>query len=209
MIGVEEFGTGGGALRFAPLVVRSGEESFETGPSFLLCSETFRGFAVIDKGTVLINDLEGDANYLFKAVGSVAGDNTVTVIFEPVEKGFNRLVNIIRGAKNSVVSLKIRRRDVGVGGVQVIQDGSDGGEAVSNVLVLEGADEHFVNSREKNFSESLVGAIVLIEECGGGVESIEKFGDLGASGVGWDDGFRAGVDRHDEVDGQQSVVYGG
>ena len=27
-----------------------------------------------------------------------------------------------------------------------------GGEAVSDILVLEGADEHFVYSREKNFS---------------------------------------------------------
>ena len=57
-----KFGTGGGDLRFVPLVVRSGEESFETGPSFLLCGETFPGFAVIDKETGLINDMEGDAD---------------------------------------------------------------------------------------------------------------------------------------------------
>ena len=43
-----EFGTGGGALRFVPLVVRSGEESIEVSPSFLLCIETFTGFAVIE-----------------------------------------------------------------------------------------------------------------------------------------------------------------
>ena len=60
--------------------------------------------------------------------------------------------------------------------------------------MLEGADEHFVYSRDKNLSDSLVGAIVLVEECGGGVKSIAKFGDLGASGVGWDDGYIAGVD---------------
>ena len=72
-----------------------------------------------------------------------------------------------------------------------------GGEAISDIIVLEGADEHFVNSIEKNLSESLVGAIILVEERGGGVEIIEKFGDLGTSGVGWDDGFRARVDRHD------------
>ena len=50
-------------------------------------------------------------------------------------------------------------------------------------------------------SKSLVGAIILVEECGGGVEIIAKFGDLGASGVGWDDGYRSGVDRHDEGGG--------
>ena len=44
-----------------------------------------------------------------------------------------------------------------------------GCEAVSGVLVLERADEHFVDSGKKNLSKSLVGAVVLIEECGGSV----------------------------------------
>ena len=84
-----------------------------------------------------------------------------------------------------------------------------GCEAVSDVLVSEGADEHFVYSKEKNLLESLVGAIILAEECGGGVESIVKFGDLRASGVGWDDGYRAGVDGNNEGGGRQGVVNGG
>ena len=58
-------------------------------------------------------------------------------------------------------------------------------------------------------SESLVGAIVIVEECGGGVKSIAKFGDLDASGVGWDDVYRAGVDGHNEGGGRQGVVNGG
>ena len=82
----------------------------------------------------------------------------------------------------------------------MVQDCTGGCEAISDVLVSEVADEHFVYSREKNVSESLVGAIVLVEECGCGVERIAKFVDLGASGVGRDDGFRARVDRHDEGD---------
>ena len=57
-------------------------------------------------------------------------------------------------------------------------------------------------------SESLVGAIVLVEECRGGVKSIAKFGDLGVSAVGWDDGYRARVDGHDEGGGRQGVVNG-
>ena len=77
-IGGMEFGTGGGALRFAPLVVRSREESFEAGPSFLLCRETFPGFSVINEETGMIDDLEGDANDLFKAVGSVTRGGVVT-----------------------------------------------------------------------------------------------------------------------------------
>ena len=100
-----EFGTGGGALIFAPLVVCSGEESFESGPSFLLCRETFPGFAVIDKETGLVDELEGDANDLFEDVGSVTGGGVVTAIFDPVEKGFNWLVYVIRGAEDSIVFL--------------------------------------------------------------------------------------------------------
>ena len=40
-----------------------------------------------------------------------------------------------------------------------------GCEAISDVLVLEGADENFVYSREKNLSKSLVSTIVIVEEC--------------------------------------------
>ena len=91
----------------------------------------------------------------------------------------------------------------------MVQDSTGGCEAISDVLLSEGLDEHFVYSREKNLSESLVGAIVLVEECGGGVESIAKFGDLGASGVGWGDGYRARIDGHNEGDRQKIVVDGG
>ena len=72
---------------------------------------------------------------MFEAVGSVASGGVVTKIFDPVKKGFDRLVNIVRGAKNSVVFLTICGGDVGVGGLQVIQYGEGSSEAVSNVLV--------------------------------------------------------------------------
>ena len=52
-----------------------------------------------------------------------------------------------------------------------------------------------------NLSESLVGAIVLVEECRCSVKCVANFGDLGVSGVGWDDGHRAGVDRNDKGGG--------
>ena len=45
------------------------------------------------------------------------------------------MVDIVRGAENSVFLLKIRGRYVDVGGVQMIQDGAGGGDAVSNILV--------------------------------------------------------------------------
>ena len=77
-----------------------------------------------------------------------------------------------------------------------------GCQAISDVLVSGEPGEHFVYSRNQNLSECLVGVIVLIDECGGGVESIAQFGYFSAIGVGWDDGYIAEVDRHDEVDGQ-------
>ena len=55
VIGRVEFGAGGGALRLAPLVVRSGKEIIEAVPIFLLCCETFPDFAVINEETGLIN----------------------------------------------------------------------------------------------------------------------------------------------------------
>ena len=101
-------------------------------------------------------------------------------------------------AKDSVVLLYICGGDVDVGCVQVVQDGTGRCEAVSDVLVLERAYENFVDGGKKNLSKSVVGAVLLVEECGSGVESIAKFGDLGASGVGWYDGYRAGVDGHNK-----------
>ena len=67
----------------------------------------------------------------------------------------------------------------------MVQDGTCIWEAVSDVLVSERAYEHFINGGKKNLLKSLVGAVVLVEEYGGGVKSIAKFGDLGASVVGW------------------------
>ena len=80
----------------------------------------------------------------------------------------------------------------------MIQDVTGRCEAVSDVIVLERAYKKFVEGGKKNLSKSLVGAVVLVEECGRSVESIAKFGDLGAIGVGWDVGCRAGVDGHDK-----------
>ena len=97
-----EFSTVGGALRFATFVVSFCEESFEARPSFLLCEETFPGFAVVDKETSLVDELESDANDLFEAVRIVTTGGVVTAIFNPVEKGINWLVYVIRIAEDSV-----------------------------------------------------------------------------------------------------------
>ena len=70
----------------------------------------------------------------------------------------------------------------------MIKDGTGGCEAVSNVLVSERAYEHFVDGGKKNLSKGLVGAVVLVEDCGRSVERIAKFVDLCASGFGWDVG---------------------
>ena len=80
----------------------------------------------------------------------------------------------------------------------MVQDGTGRCEAVSDVLVSERAYENFVDGGKNNLSKSLVSAVVLVEECGVDVKSIAKFGDLGASGVGWDVRCRDGVDGHEK-----------
>ena len=75
-----EFGASGGALRLSPLIVCSGEESLEAGPCFLLWSEMFPNFAIINKETGLINELEGDACDLFETLWSVADGGIVAAI---------------------------------------------------------------------------------------------------------------------------------
>ena len=80
----------------------------------------------------------------------------------------------------------------------MVQDGTGSCEAVSDVIVLERVYEHFVDGGKKNLSKILVSAVVLVEECGHCVEIIAKFGDLGASGVGWGVWYRAGVEGHDK-----------
>ena len=52
----------------------------------------------------------------------------------------------------------------------MVQDGTGGCEAVSDVLVSERVYEHFVNGGQKHFSKGLVGAVVLVEEYGRGGE---------------------------------------
>ena len=100
-----EFSAGGVALIFVPFIVSCCEESFEYGPSFLMCGETFPGFAVFYKETGLVDELESDADDLFEAVGSVTGGGVITAVFDPVEKGFNWLVYVVRGEEDSVVFL--------------------------------------------------------------------------------------------------------
>ena len=70
----------------------------------------------------------------------------------------------------------------------MVKDSTGRCEDVSDVLVSERAYVQFVDGGQNNLSQSLVGAVVLFEECGRCVESIAKFGDLGARGVDWDVG---------------------
>ena len=47
----------------------------------------------------------------------------------------------------------------------MVQDGTGRFKAVSNVLLSERSYEHFVGGGQKNLSQGLVGAVVLVEEC--------------------------------------------
>ena len=63
----------------------------------------FSGYAVIYKETGLVDDLKSDTNDLFEAVGSVDSGGVITAVFDPVKKGFNWLIDVVRDAEDSVV----------------------------------------------------------------------------------------------------------
>ena len=65
----------------------------------------------------MVDYLESNADDLFEAVGIVAGGGVITAVFDPVEKGFDWLIDVIRGAEDSVVFLYIRGGDVGISGI--------------------------------------------------------------------------------------------
>ena len=61
--------------------------------------------SVVYKETCMVDNLKGDTNDLFKAVQSVAGGGVISAVFDPVEEVFNWLIDVIRGAEDSVVFL--------------------------------------------------------------------------------------------------------
>ena len=80
----------------------------------MLCGQTFQGFAVVYKEAGLVDELKGDIDDLFEAIWSVAGAGVISAVFDPVKEGFNWLINVVRGAEDSVIFLLIRGGDVGV-----------------------------------------------------------------------------------------------
>ena len=65
----------------------------------------------------MVDKLKGNTDDLFEAVGSVAGGGVISAVFNPVEEGFDWLIDIVRGAEDSVVFLYIRGGYVGVSGL--------------------------------------------------------------------------------------------
>ena len=53
----------------------------------------------------MVDKLKGNTDELFEAVGSVAGGGVISAVFDPAEEGFDWLIDIVRGAEDSVVFL--------------------------------------------------------------------------------------------------------
>ena len=70
----------------------------------MLCGQTFPGFAFVYKYTSLVDEMENEADDLFRSVGSVT-DGVITTVFDPVEKGINWLIDVVRGAEDRFVFL--------------------------------------------------------------------------------------------------------
>ena len=71
----------------------------------MLCEQSFPGFSFVYKDTGLLDELESNADDLFEGVGSVTGGGVITAVFDSFEKRFNWLVDVKRGAEDSVVFL--------------------------------------------------------------------------------------------------------
>ena len=53
----------------------------------------------------MVDELKGNTDDLFKAVGSVAGGGVISAVFDPVDESFNWLIDIVRGTEDIVVFL--------------------------------------------------------------------------------------------------------
>ena len=53
----------------------------------------------------MVEKLKVNTNDLLEAVESVAGGGVISAVFDPVEEGFDWLIDFVRGAKDSVVFL--------------------------------------------------------------------------------------------------------
>ena len=94
------------------------------------------------------------------------------------------MVGVIKSAEEGVIALEIRRQDIGVCSVEIIEDGTGGGGSVSHVFMTEGTDEHLIHGGKDNFAEGLVSAIILIEELSSNVVCVEYVGKYRGRGPG-------------------------
>ena len=80
-----------------------------------------------------------------RGVQSLACFHILHGVFNFVCYIFDMMICIISSAKPNVIILKVGRRNISVRGVQVIQDFPSVNIAISDVLVLQGTDQHFFN----------------------------------------------------------------
>ena len=143
-----------------------------------------------------------------QGVGGIPGRGVLDGAFDLIDECLNGKVGVVRCAKFGVVVLQVGRRNVGVGCVQMVQDVAGDGGIVANVVVAERTDKNFVDGCDYHLSKGLVGAIVLVEDCGGNVMGVVKVGDLGSRSGSCNCGLGSGVNRSDKISGQECCVYG-
>ena len=89
--------------------------------------------------------MKSDANTLQRSVRGIPSHGVLNGAFDLINECLNGQVGVVRCAKFGIIVLKVGGRNVGVGCVQMVQDGAGGGGAVANVAVAEGTDKNFVN----------------------------------------------------------------
>ena len=124
--------------------------------------------------------MKSDAYHLQRGVKGIPGRGVLNGTFDLIDGCLNGQVGVVRCEKFGDVVLQVGTRNAGVGCVQMVQDGAGGGGAIAHVAVAEVMDKNFVNGGDEILSKGLVGAIVLVEDCGGNVMGVAKVGGLGA-----------------------------
>ena len=109
-------------MGFAELLVGDGKGSFEGRPGFGGGGLAFPEFALVVEHAGFENQLVGDGGDLDRGIRCVTGGGKIDGVFDLVEEYFDGLVRVVVGLHLGVVGEEIRGADVGVCGVEVVQN---------------------------------------------------------------------------------------
>ena len=170
------------------------KENFEMFPSLLVVRSTLPKFAVVKKKACLKEKFKSNVDYLNWGVRAVAGGSKFDGIFDIVDQSFNGLIGVIGRFEALIIFLELRRGDVSVLGIEMVEDAARQYVSVANITLIKCTDVCL----EKELLEGLVGVDVGDKSGGGNAVIVTEVRDDSAGCVGWGDGIGARVDRNNK-----------